>query len=81
MKKYLRLARKNKEEKPKSWEVLYGHRVTAEIRKKYSRDQIEAIVNNYLDDPTNETYAAEFKALQEYRKHCKAVVKIEMEIV
>jgi hypothetical protein len=78
MKKYLKLAQKNKAAKPESFETLYGHQVTREIRKEYSQDRIEAIVNNYLDDPSNPAHAAEFKALQEYRRACKAKVKAEL---
>ena len=58
-----------------------GHIVTKEFRKKYSADTVEAIVNNYLDDPTNEKYIAELKEMQEYRKQCKASAKVKMEIV
>lgn len=76
----LKLARKNRETNPESWEQLYGHMVTNKIRKLYSQNQIEAILNNYIAEPTNEKYAAEFKALQEYRKKCKAEVKEELGI-
>lgn len=76
----LMLAKKNREVNPESWEELYGHRVTNKVRKRYSQNQVEAILNNYLSEPTNETYAAEFKALQEYRKQCKTEVKKELGI-
>jgi hypothetical protein len=76
----IRLARKNKEVDIQSWDALYGRCVTVEVRKVYSQDKIEAIINNYLDDPLNEKYAKEFKALQEYRKQCKAKVKVELGI-
>lgn len=76
----IRLAKKNKEVSPKSWEDLYGHLVTKEFRKKYSADRVEAIVNNFLDDPTNEKYIAELREMQEYRKQCKAKVKAELKI-
>ena len=43
--------------------------------KTYSQSDVEAIVNNYLDDSDNEEYQVEFKALQDYRKECKAKAK------
>lgn len=76
----LKLAKKNREVIPKSWEDLYGQMVTNKVRKRYSQHQIEAILNNYLANPDNEEYAAEFEALQAYRKRCKAEVKAEMGI-
>lgn len=45
------------------------------IRLNYSVSRIEAITNNYLDDMTNVSHYNEFKALQEYRKECKAKAK------
>jgi hypothetical protein len=77
--KNLKLAKKNRDIVPESWELLYGNLVSREFRKKYSADKFEAIINNYLDDPTNEKYIAEFREMQEYRKHCKKFVKEQME--
>ena len=71
----LRLAKKNREIIPSSWDDLYGSIVSCEFRKKYSADECEAIINNYLDDPTNEKYVSEFKEMQEYRKQCKIFAK------
>ena len=45
------------------------------IRLNYSVSRIEATTNNYLDDMTNVSHYNEFKALQEYRKECKAKAK------
>ena len=53
----------------------YGELVERLIRKRYSQSSVEAIVNNYLDDSDNEEYQVEFKALQDYRKECKAKAK------
>lgn len=78
--KHLQLAKKNKEVSPESWDNLYGHLVSKKFRKKYSPDQTEAIVNNYLDDPTNEKYIAEMRAMQDYRKQCKEEVKRDLGI-
>lgn len=71
----LRLAKKNRDVVPSSWEKLYGSIVAKEFRKKYSSNECEAIVNNYLDDPKNEKYVAELKEMQEYRKKCKILAK------
>lgn len=55
--------------------ISYDEAVSAEIRKKYSQDAVEAILNNFLADPTNELFKTEFFALQDYRAECKAFVK------
>jgi hypothetical protein len=77
---FLKLAQKNKEVDPQSWERLYETEIVRRIRKRYNQNQVEAIVNNYLAEPTNEKYAAEFKAFQEYRTQCKTEVKRELGI-
>ena len=74
----LELARKNREVIPESWENLYGSIVSSEFRKKYSADKCEAIINNYLDDPTNDEYVIEFREMQEYRKYCKSLARSKM---
>lgn len=79
--KHLGLAQKNREINPESWEQLYGVIVSKKFREKYSNDKCEAVVNNYLDDPTNEKYCAEFREMQEYRKQCKDFAKAELGIV
>ncbi len=73
------LARKNREEDPESWEILYGKIVSHEFRKEYSSDKCEAVINNYLDDPYNSKYVEEFRRMQDYRKHCKSFAKNIME--
>jgi hypothetical protein len=78
--KHLGLAQKNREVNPESWDELYGVIVSREFRKKYSNDKCEAVVNNYLDDPTNEEYLTEFRQMQEYRKYCKRFAKTELGI-
>ena len=45
------------------------------IREKYSVSQVEAIVNNYLLDNTNEEYLKEFNDMQEWRKEAKSIAK------
>lgn len=50
---------------------IYGQEVTRLVRLKYSQSEVEAIINNYLSDPTNSQRKAEFDALQSYRNECK----------
>lgn len=45
------------------------------IRERYSASQVEAIVNNYLLDTTNEEYLKEFNDMQEWRKQAKSIAK------
>ena len=77
--KFLRLALKNKEAELSSWDDLYGNMVSREFRKIYSIDKCEAIVNNYLDDPTNEKYVSKFREMQSYRRMCKEKAKKDMQ--
>lgn len=53
----------------------YGELVERLVRKRYSQSQVEAIINNYLDDSENTQYKTEFLELQAYRKECKAEAK------
>lgn len=69
--KYARLVEQNAKTNPKSKENFYGRLVTMLFRARYSQDSVEAINNNYLDDPTNQKYADEFRSMQHYRKTCK----------
>jgi hypothetical protein len=59
-------------------EQQYNRLVNDLIRKKYSQAQVEAILNNYLTEPTNTKYIIEFNALQEFRKVCKANAKTQI---
>ena len=56
----------------------YARLVDAYVREKYSQSAVEAIINNYLSDPENEKYKAEFAALQMYREECKNKAKAEV---
>ena len=49
----------------------YGPMGSCIIRGKYSEDAVEAILNNYLSDPTNTRYEAEFNMLQSWRAEAK----------
>ena len=53
----------------------YGQLIDDFVRQQYSQSQVEAILNNYLDDMTNQKAIAEFTELQNYRKVCKAYAK------
>lgn len=53
----------------------YGELVERIVRKRYSQSQVEAIINNYLDDSENAQYKSEFLEMQAYRKECKAKAK------
>ena len=59
-------------------EKQYGQLVSDLVRKKYSASAVEAILNNYMDDPSNEKYVAEFKELQAYRAECKEMARAEV---
>ena len=61
-------------------EAEYGALVSRLIRKKYSQQDIEAIINNYLANPENEKYRKEFLDLQEYRALCKEQAKSTLHI-
>lgn len=76
---YRDLYQANREAHPEAYDAAYGAIVERKLREKgYSSSKIQAIVNNYLDDPTNEKYLAEFKKLQEVRKVCKSEARLEM---
>lgn len=49
----------------------YGAMVSCIIRGKFSEDAVEAILNNYLSDPKNTRYEAEFNMLQSWRAKAK----------
>lgn len=49
--------------------------ISAFIRERYSVSQVEAIVNNYLSDMSNEEYLKEFNDMQEWRKQAKSIAK------
>ena len=68
----LKLAKKNRETHPKSWEELYENLIIRKIRKRYSVNQELAILRQ------RDTKPAEFAAYNEYVEQCKAEVKEEM---
>lgn len=45
------------------------------VRIKYPEDKMQAIINNYLLDPTDTDVLTEFTEMQNYRKECKSFAK------
>lgn len=74
----LNLLRKNKQTEPDAVNRARGKLISKEFRKKYSQDDVESVINNYLLDPTNEKYKAEMDEMQAYRAKCKAEVNAEL---
>ena len=70
------LLRRNKATNPETVEAVYGSLVEKELKKEgYSVSKIQAIVNNYLAEPENPKYIAEFKELQDCRIVCKERIR------
>ena len=57
------------------YNISYASIVDYVVRERYSVSQVEAIVNNYLSDTTNEKYLKEFNDMQEWRKEAKSIAK------
>lgn len=55
--------------------VVYEHCVNKLISAKYPSDKMQAVINNYLEDPSNTAYVDEFRAMQEWRKIAKEASK------
>lgn len=55
--------------------VVYEHCVDKLITAKYPSDKMQAVINNYLDDPNNTSYIEEFKTMQAWRKVAKEASK------
>lgn len=53
----------------------YGKLIDILINKKYSIDKMQAIINNYLLDSSNDLILKEFNEMQNYRKQCKIIAK------
>ena len=69
---FLKLAKKNKENDPASWEEVYESEVVKKIRARYSVSQELAILRQ------RDTKPEEFAAYNTYVEECKAAVKQEM---
>ena len=70
MKKLIKLAKLNN-----SSAVVYPQLVDNLVRQNYSQRDVEAIINNYLDDNTKASHIEDFTKLQNYRKACKQYAK------
>lgn len=70
--RFLRLAQKNREEKPDSWDALYENEIIRKIRKRYTLNQELAILRQ------RDTKPSEFAEYNAYVERCKAEVREEM---
>ena len=59
--------------KDKFYAITYNYLVDKLVRARYSVDHIEAIINNYLLDMSDENYLKEFNDMQEWRKEAKNI--------
>lgn len=64
---------------PAVWD--YGIIVDLIIKEHYPNGQMEAILNNYLLDPSDEQSKAKFNEMQEYRNYAKELAKQAMQYV
>ena len=70
----LRLARKNREVNPESWDRLYETEIIRRIRKRYTVNQELAILRQ------RDTKVEEFAEYNAFVEKCKAEVKEELGI-
>ena len=57
------------------YSTYYGALVDAMVRAKYSEDEVEAIVCNFLAAKVTEEHKNEWMEFQDYREDCKARAK------
>ena len=57
----------------------YDGIVSTIITHRYPADKMAAVQNNYLDDQTDADAAAEFRAMQSWRKAAKTVAREALE--
>jgi hypothetical protein len=69
----LKLARKNREVKPQSWEKLYESEIIRRIRERYTVNQELAILRQ------RDTKPEEFAEYNAYVEQCKADIKKSLE--
>ena len=70
--KNIRLARKNREVNPESWDKLYESEIIRRIRKRYTVNQELAVLRQ------RDTKPEEFAEYNAYVEQCKADIKAEM---
>ena len=68
----IKLARKNREVNPKSWETLYENMIIRKIRSKYTVNQELAILRQRDSKPE------EFAEYNDFVERCKVEVKEEL---
>lgn len=68
----LKLARKNREVNPQSWDKLYKNEIVRRIRQRYSVDDELSIQRQKDENPE------EFAEYNAYAEQCKAEVKKEL---
>ena len=56
-------------------EYCYGGLVNKLVSYKYPNDRMQAIINNYLLDPNNESANQEFIEMQNWRSESKQIAK------
>ncbi len=56
-------------------DTSYSTIVSALINNEYDNNRMQAIINNYLADPTDEEIAREWKEMQEFRAYAKSLAK------
>ena len=72
--RFLKLAMKNRESHPASWDSLYEDTIIRKIRRRYTVNQELAILRQ------RDTKPAEFGAYNAYVEQCKREVREEMGI-
>ena len=70
----LRLAKKNRESNPQSWEKLYESEIIRKIRTKYTVNQELAILRQ------RDTKPYEFAEYNDFVEKCKKEIKEELKI-
>lgn len=70
--KFLKLAKKNRETNPETWNQLYEAEIVRRIRQRYSVNQELAILRQRDEKPE------EFALYNAFVEACKAEVKAEM---
>ena len=73
--KHLKLALKNKERNPASFDTLYENLIIRKIRERYSVNQELATLRQRDEKPE------EFAEYNAYVEQCKAEVKAELSII
>lgn len=53
----------------------YNGLVDTLISYKYPIDKMQAVINNYLLDPSDNTFVNEFKTMQQWRSDSKEIAK------